>query len=52
MEKTKKRPKARIVIELDTRAEHAKYKRHAKALTPPQSVKSWVLGLIRASVPQ
>jgi len=49
MEKTKKR-KPRIVIEIDTKAEHAGYKRHVKALTPPRDLRTWVLGLMRQEV--
>lgn len=46
----KRRTPPRIVVELPTRAEHAKIKRHVKNMAPPQTIKSWVLGLVRGAV--
>lgn len=48
---TKKR-KPRVVVEIDTRAEHEKFKRHVKNMTPPTDLRSWALGLMRAAVSQ
>jgi hypothetical protein len=47
---SKKRIKPRVVVEIDTRAEHAKFKRHVKTLTPPTDLRTWALGLMRDAV--